>query len=310
MNRMDSISRREFLARTGLAASGLGIAPFTRGLSAGAAERSSLPIVVFTKVYQELSLGFEDAAAVTVDAGLQGIDPTVRPGGEVLPERAGDDLPRYAEALRKRGLQLPFLTTAITSVSSAYTEAILRSAKALGVQFYRIGFIPRQDTGALPVQIREVKAQLRDLGALNRQLGIGAVFQNHSPSGHAYLGGDLTEMREIVSGFEPNQIGVAFDIGHALVVHGEGWRAHFEALKSHLKVAYVKDVNAQGQWVPFGEGRIHQTDYFQQLKQLGYQAPLCIHMEYDWSEHGKSKNRPTLVNALKQSAAVVRSWVA
>jgi sugar phosphate isomerase/epimerase len=278
-------------------------------LAAASAENPSpLSIVVFSKVYQELSLGFDDAAATTAEAGLQGIDPPVRPGGEVLPERAAEDLPRYAEALRKRHLRLPLLTTAITGVSSPHTEDILRTAKALGIQYYRVGFIPRADTASLPAQLREVKAQLRELAALNGHLGIGAIFQNHSPSGHAYLGGELTELRELVSDFDPNQIGVAFDIGHALVVHGDGWRTHFEALKSHLKIAYLKDVNAQRQWVPFGQGQIGRTGYCKELKNLGYHAPICLHMEYDWSDHSKSKNRQTLTNALRQSSAVIRGW--
>ena len=302
------VSRREFLGLTAIATSAISGLPVSTLTGASLENAPPLPIVVFSKVYQELSLGFEDAAATTAEAGLQGIDPPVRPDGEVLPERAAEDLPRYAEALRKRGLQLPLLTTAITSVSSSHPEDILRTAKALGVQYYRLGFIPRQDTALLPAQLREVRAQLKDLAALNRQLGIGAIFQNHSPSGHAYLGGDLTEMRELVRDFDPNQIGVAFDIGHALVVHGEGWRSHFEALKSHLKIAYLKDVTLQGQWVPFGQGQISRTDYCKQLKQLGYRSPLCLHMEYDWSNHGKSKNRLALTNALRQSAAVIRAW--
>ena len=94
--------------------------------------------------------------------------------------------------------------------------------------------------------MREIKAQLKDLAALNKQIGIGAIFQNHSPAGRSYVGGDLSELYDIVKDFDPAQIGVAFDIGHALVVHGDDWRRHFEKLKSHLKVAYVKDVTRGG----------------------------------------------------------------
>ena len=306
----NAIRRRDFLRLIAIASAGVGARPANTLGAASPPSPVSPPIVVFSKIYQELKLGFEDAAITTAEAGLQGIDPPVRPGGEVVPERATEDLPRYAEALRKRGLQLPLLTTAITSVSSAHAEELLRTAKTLGVKYYRLGFIERQAAPSLEAQLKDVKAQLKDLAGLNRQLGIGAIFQNHSPSGHAYLGGDLTELRELVTDFEPEQIGVAFDIGHALVVHGAGWRPHFEALKSHVKIAYIKDVDAQGQWVHFGQGQIGRTDYFRQLKQLGYHAPFCLHIEYDWSDHGKSRDRATLVAALKESAAVIRAWAA
>ena len=305
---MSRLSRREFITTT-LAASAS--VPLCAGsaLSALGADTFCPPIVVFSKVYQELKLSFDDAAALTAEAGIDGIDCPVRPGGEILPEHVVRQLPQYTAALQKRGLQLPFLTTAITSVASPSTEDILRTAKKLGVQFYRLGFVLRQAHVSADKQVREVRAQLRDLAALNKQVGIGAIFQNHSPAGKRYVGGDLADLHAIVKDFDPAQIGVAFDIGHALVVHGDDWRRHFDRLKSHLKVAYVKDVTRAGHWVPFGQGDLGSLGYFKLLKQLGYPVPLSLHLEFDWTEGGKTKTRPALVKALRDSAQVLRRWL-
>jgi L-ribulose-5-phosphate 3-epimerase len=306
---MHRLSRRDFIARTVAASS-------TVALCGGGAlpiladGTPALPIVVFSKVYQELKLSFDDAAAVTAEAGIDGIDCPVRPGGEVLPEHVTGELPQYASALRKRGLQMPLLTTAITGVASPHTVEILRTAKKLGVKFYRLGFIIRESNASASKQVREFKAQLKDLAALNKQLGIGAIVQNHSPSGQTYVGGDLTELYEIVKDFDPAQIGVAFDIGHALVVHGDGWRLHFEKLKPHLKIAYVKDVKREGRWVPSGTGDIGSTGYFKLLRELNYQAPVSLHIEFDWTDGGKAKTRAALVKALQDSARVLRHWLA
>ena len=306
---MHRLSRRDFIARTVAASS-------TVALCGGGAlpiladGTPALPIVVFSKVYQELKLSFDDAAAVTAEAGIDGIDCPVRPGGEVLPEHVTGELPQYASALRKRGLQMPLLTTAITGVASPHTVEILRTAKKLGVKFYRLGFIIRESNASASKQVREFKAQLKDLAALNKQVGIGAIVQNHSPSGQTYVGGDLTELYEIVKDFDPAQIGVAFDIGHALVVHGDGWRLHFEKLKPHLKIAYVKDVKREGRWVPFGTGDIGSTGYFKLLRELNYQAPVSLHIEFDWTDGGKAKTRAALVKALQDSARVLRHWLA
>jgi sugar phosphate isomerase/epimerase len=177
------------------------------------------------------------------------------------------------------------------------------------VQFYRLGFVIRETDAPTGKQVREIKAQLKDLAALNKQIGIGALFQNHSPSGQTYIGGDLAELYDIVKDFDPAQIGVAFDIGHALVVHGDDWRRHFEKLKSHLKIAYVKDVKRPGRWVPFGDGEIAQTGYFKLLKELRYQAPVSLHIEFDWTDGGKSKTRAALVKALQDSSRVLRRWL-
>ena len=306
---MHRLSRRDFIARTVAASS-------TVALCGGGAlpiladGTPALPIVVFSKVYQELKLSFDDAAAVTAEAGIDGIDCPVRPGGEVLPEHVTGELPQYASALRKRGLQMPLLTTAITGVASPHTVEILRTAKKLGVKFYRLGFIIRESNASASKQVREFKAQLKDLAALNKQVGIGAIVQNHSPSGQTYVGGDLTELYEIVKDFDPTQIGVAFDIGHALVVHGDGWHPHFEKLKPHLKIAYVKDVKREGRWVPFGTGDIGSTGYFKLLRELNYQAPVSLHIEFDWTDGGKAKTRAALVKALQESARVLRHWLA
>ncbi len=277
--------------------------------SSAAQKPACPPVVVFSKIYQELNLNYDDAAELTAEAGLEGIDCPVRPGGEVLPERVADDLPRYAEALRKCGRQIPLLTTSILGLASPHTEEILRTAKQLGTEYYRLGFVYRNQKTPVSDQIRELRAQLKDLAALNQQFRLCALLQNHSPAGKSvYLAGDISEMRQILDGFDPRQVGAAFDIGHALIVHGDGWRSQFEALKAHFKIAYIKDSSKTGRWTPFGQGDIGRTDYFKLLKQSGYRAPFSLHIEYDWSGGGKAKNRARLVAALKESSAVLRRW--
>ncbi len=308
--RPPGLSRRQFLARAA-ATSSILVLPGMNAFAAAGAEKSASPIVVFSKVYQELHLNFSEAAAATAEAGLDGVDCPVRPGGEVLPEQVADALPKYAEVLRQRGLQMPLLTTAITSVSTPHTETVLRTAKKLGIPYYRLGFIERPREVSAAQQVREVRAHLKDLAALNREIGIGALLQNHSPGGRTtYFGGDLAELVQAVEGFDPAQIGVAFDIGHALVVHGDEWRGWFEKLKPYFKIAYVKDVKRAGGWVPFGQGDIAGTGYFRLLRQMDYHAPISLHIEFDWTDHGKSKTRPALVRALQDSSRVLRNWLA
>jgi sugar phosphate isomerase/epimerase len=60
--------------------------------------------------------------------------------------------------------------------------------------------------------------------------------------------------------------------------------------------------------VRFGEGDIARTGYFKRLRQLGYAAPFSLHIEFDWSAGGKSRNRDTLLRALRESRAVLRQW--
>jgi sugar phosphate isomerase/epimerase len=304
MNAPRGLSRRDFLAQAGTAAAGIAVAgPW---LCAGA-EGIPVPIVIFSKAYQPLKLSFEQAAEFTAESGLDGVDSPVRPDGEIKPERVADELPAYIEALRKRNLRMPYLTTAITATGSPEAETVLRTAKRLGVEQYRLGFITRVDNAGWPQQLREVRAHLKELAALNQEIGIGAVMQNHSPSGHSYVGGNLDELFQVVDGFAPNQVGVAFDIAHAVNVHEQDWRSRFEKLRPHLKVVYVKDTNQEKRFVPLGQGRVGATGYFQLLKQIGYHAPISLHIEYDGA--AQPQTRPGLLKAVKDSLEVLRRWL-
>jgi sugar phosphate isomerase/epimerase len=302
-------SRRSFLLRAGLATAGMAAVDAANVWSA-AAEESTLPIVIFTKAYQPLKLSFAESSAITAEAGLAGVDIPIRPDGEIVPERVAEDLPAYTEQLRKRQLQVPLLTTAVTGPESPHCETLLRSAKQAGVKFYRLGFMYREPDSSWSKQLAETKARFKDLAALNKQIGIGAIMQNHSPAGRTYVGGNLDELWDIVGEFDPGQIGIAFDIGHALVVHGDGWRDRFEKLKSHLQIAYVKDVTRSGHWVKFGQGDIGTLGYFKLLKQTGYRAPISMHIEYEWSPKGQLETRSGLLTTLKENLAVLKTWLA
>ena len=62
--------------------------------------------------------------------------------------------------------------------------------------------------------------------------------------------------------------------------------------------------------MPFGEGELGKTGYFTLLKQLGYHAPISLHIEFDWADKGKTKTRDALLDALKKSTRVLKTWLA
>ena len=70
-------------------------------------------------------MDFEETAAVTAEAGLDGIDCPVRPAGQILPERAAEDMPRMAEILKRHKLNLLLLTTAISSPAKPVSVSVL-----------------------------------------------------------------------------------------------------------------------------------------------------------------------------------------
>ena len=303
-------SRREFLARTAAlpAAATLTLHSFAADTTPTA---FAPPIVLFTKVCAQAKLTLEQSADLIAAAGLDGVDCPVRPKDEILPERVQEDLPRYAELLHKRGRKLSLLTTAILSPETPYARDILKTARQLGVRDYRLGFLRVPKGSDVAQLVEQTRAQLRALATLNQELGMCAMIQNHSSVGsESYLGGDLGVMEQLVRGFDPQWLGVAFDLGHALLVHGDDWPKYFTALQPHLRVAYVKDTHRQRRFVPFGEGEFARTDFFKRLKAMKYSAPLSLHIEYDWDDGGKARTAAALEKAARASTETLRRWCA
>src|SRR5436190_5084585 len=109
-------TRRSFL-KTGSAALAATLTPAASLLSGSASAASSGPteFCFFTKHLQGLS--FDQIADIAADVGVQGIEAPIRPGGHVEPERVEEDLPKLAEALKKRGLGITILTSGINAVN-------------------------------------------------------------------------------------------------------------------------------------------------------------------------------------------------
>jgi len=178
-----------------------------------------------------------EAADITSEAGLDGVDSPVRPGGEIVPNGAMDDLPRYVEILHRRE---PAAAPAYQPQSQ--TPHRLTPKRCSGWRRgWAFNFTGWDLSSGRQAPLRRSKwprskAQLKDLAALNKEIGICGLLQITRLQGAQPIsvgpirtarGGERIRIRAT---------GIAFDIGHALVVHGDDWRAQFEKLKSHFKL--------------------------------------------------------------------------
>ena len=304
MKSSPSVSRREFIATATASATTL----LLPGLPAAAAEPATdrrFKIIGFSKPFQNLSP--DDTADLVAEIGWDGIECPVRAKGQIEPERVEVELPRMVEALRKRNLELSIISTDVLNVAQPLTEKVLRTASRLGLKRYRLSFWKYAANKKISDQLNEIRAELRELVALNKELGLCAGFQNHS--GADYVGAPVWDIHDLIKDFDPAHIGVCFDIGHATLEGGSSWPIEARLMEPRYTAVFVKDFlwqkGAKGwkaEWCPLGDGMVSRT-FFQTLKRSNFKGPISQHHEYPV---GTGKE---MVKAMKKDLQVVQTYL-
>src|SRR4051812_49121886 len=173
-------SRREFIRKSMATSAALSLlSSLETNAQHTLAERPGRKTInVFSKNFHWLD--YKNMADVVAELGFDGIDLTVRPEGHVLPERVADDLPKAVDAIKKAGLQIHMIVTAITNADDKFTEPILQAASSQGIGYYRTGWISYDEKKSIDDNLDYFKTQMSKLTALNRKYKIRGDYQNHS----------------------------------------------------------------------------------------------------------------------------------
>jgi sugar phosphate isomerase/epimerase len=296
------LERREFLGSALAAGAALAAGLPIRVAVAAEPGKTANPICVFIKFIQSLS--FEELADTVADMGCDGIEATVRREGYIAPEKAPDELPKLVEALQKRNLKVTMITTDILRADEPNTRPLLKTAVQLGIPMYRMGFYRYDLKRPVMPQLEALAAPVAELAALNRELGIQAVYQNHS--GPDNVGGAIWDFYSLIKDIPKEEIALAFDIRHATIEAGLSWPTVYNAMLPRIGAVYVKDFDWTGRdvkHVPLGEGRVDRK-FFRQLKADNFTGPISLHVEY--LGNGSTQEN---VAALRRDLATLRSWL-
>ena len=310
-------SRRNFVKMTTIGLTGIGLA----GQSI-ASELLSLtkshPIHIFTKCLQFLN--YNEMAEVVAQQGFDGADLVVRPGGQILPENVKTDLPKAMKALHKVGIGSNMIVTAITNASDPLTVDILKTMADEGIKYYRMGYLNYNPKKTVPENLDDLRKTFEKLENLNRKFGICANYQNHSGT---RVGGPVWDLYYLLKERDPEYIGVQYDIRHATVEGGVSWPVGMKLLAPWIRTTDIKDFiwgkNEQGKWeiidTPLGEGMVDFEKYFTLYKDLGIQAPVSIHYEYNLggAQHGEphpTMNHSEIYSWLKKDITFLKNLFA
>jgi sugar phosphate isomerase/epimerase len=296
---MNEISRRTFLGTTAALAASTLIAQELKSI---------WKVGGFTKVLQELD--FEKTAAAAVELGWDGIELPLRAKGHILPEKVDDDLPRLVEALKSKGLEVMVAATDIRGTDEPNTEKVLRALAKHGIRLYRHGGYKYKEGVSIAKQIAEFRAKVKDLAALNKEIGVTGLYQNHS--GNGYVGASVWDIHEMIQDLDPRHFGVHFDIGHATVEGGLSWPTSFALVKDRIGALIVKDFywkHTPGEggktvWVPISQGTVNPK-FFKMLKASGFAGPITMQFEYPFEGEGLEAK----MKALKADNLKLREWL-
>lgn len=267
--------------RTAIAALG------AAGASASApalARAAGMPTVcIFSKHLSKIE--YTDLGAIAKELGFDGVDLTVRPGGHVNPQMTAVDLVRAIESIRGAGIDVPMITTSLTSPNDPTARPILALSGRSKVSFFKLGYwkyAPGQD---ILGQLANVRRDVYGLVSIGRQYGIGAGFHNHSGYN---VGEAVWDTQNIIGEMDPRWVGFYFDPCHATAEGGEaGWDISLRLALPRLKMVAIKDfywAKVNGKWImqmcPLGEGMVNWQKFFATIARAGFTGPISMHMEY------------------------------
>jgi sugar phosphate isomerase/epimerase len=291
-------NRREFL----IAASAAAASPLLAQTDSVAPKQK---ISVFTKPFNSLS--FDELADRIAEIGFDGIEATIRKGGNIESSAVEDKLPELVEALGKRNLEITIMTSDINDPDDPLTEKVLRAAATLGIKRYRMKYLKYELSQSVIEQINQWKPRLKDLAAINHDFGVLGLYQNHAGSGT--FGSPIWDIDLALEGISPSEIGVAYDIRHATVEGGQSWPTTFNMIRPRVDTVYVKDFQWSGNKpinVPLGKGRVEKR-FFQMMRDSDFRGPISLHEEY--LDHRKSELVPEHLAAIKADLAQLKAWL-
>ncbi|WDQ16535.1 sugar phosphate isomerase/epimerase family protein [Rhodopirellula sp. P2] len=270
-------NRRDFLAGS-LAAASLASLP-TRSLFAADPETESRwPICVFTKPLNSMS--FDEMASALAEAGFDGVEATVRKGGNVAPAEAAEKLPAMQKAMQKHGLEITLITTDIGDLDDPHRATVLETAADLGISRFRMRYGKYDRQQPIASQLDHWKQQFGKLADYCGQIGMQALYQNHA--GENYLGASLWDLDRVLTDISPDHMGVVYDIRHAQVEGGMSWPVTWRMIQPRVRMLYVKDyqwVDGRVENVPLGDGLVSQR-FFDAVKTSDLKCPISLHEEY------------------------------
>lgn len=225
-------------------------------------------------------------------AGFSAINLTVRIDGHVEPELVEANLGPMLRGIRSTGAHCDHITSDVLTLKSNHAETVLKTAADNGVHFYRWGTFKYEHSATaygrqFVAQLDQARRDTEVLAAYNSRLGLTALY--HTYSGDR-VGASLWDLVYVLEGFDPDAVGINFDIGHMFSEGVRSWVNDLRYAMPYLRGASMKDAtyiaNEDGKatrvFKAMGEGSVDWVEFFRQLREGGFSGPAESHLEFDF----------------------------
>jgi L-ribulose-5-phosphate 3-epimerase len=281
------------------------------GPKAGAAPGARTTPLVCAYSQNLIKVGYPELGTIAQQIGYDGVDLTVMEGGHVNPHITNVDLVRAFESVRGAGLEVPMITTTITSLNDPTAYPILAITGRSQVHLYRLGFWPyslgpNATAQDLPRRLAQVRNDLTGLVSLGQRSEMTAMFPNRADG---FVGEALWDAQSIIGDMDPQWIGYYFDPSQATAGNGiPGWEVALRLALPRLKAVALQDFTwtKKGevwkmQMCPLGEGMVDWQAFFRMLAQARFTGPMSVHLEYQ---------PPDELGAMSKDVEFVRKQIA
>jgi sugar phosphate isomerase/epimerase len=254
-----------------------------------------------------VEIGYIDLPMILQGVGFDGVDLSVEHGGHVLPERADYFLMPALEGFTGVGLDVPMITTDITSLQDKYAENVLGLATYIGVPFFRPGHWKFTGSPAIEMQLPMVQRDIAGLAQLARATNMAMGIHNYLDGAQ---GAAVADINRVIRPIDPRLVGYDFDVGYATAEGGEGgFTAPLAVALPRLKMVTVRDFKWEQPEggprrmlpCPLGEGVVDWAKFFGALAKARFAGPISLPVDY------QPKDR---LAAIKRDLAFVRKQIA
>ncbi len=273
----------------------------SQSLSRNAAEH---PLIVFAKPLEHFE--FDELGKRLRSIGVQGIEATLRKGGQISPPNFEKELGKLTEALAKYDQRVIVAASDINEASTD-SERQLRQFAKHGIPNIRMNYYRYDFTKPILPQLDAFAKQAAELAALCKATQVRALYQNHA--GKNYMGSALWDLQQVLRAIDPTHLAVALDLRHTVLELSQSWQSACSVIRPHVGAIYIKDVawvDNKPQNVPLGEGIVRPV--FEAINKEGLVGPLSLHVEY--FDHTDPRLQEQRWQAVVKDVARIKQWQA